>query len=68
MGLRVIGLDISDAQLQSAKQLGADAVFNTATDSDYERKIKHMTNGGCHAAAVYSASNRAYKDAPKTLR
>ncbi|KAK1763978.1 chaperonin 10-like protein [Phialemonium atrogriseum] len=68
MGLRVIGLDISEAQLESARQLGADAIFNPARDPDYQRKIKEMTNGGCHATAVYSASNKAYQDAPATLR
>ncbi|GME50681.1 chaperonin 10-like protein [Neofusicoccum parvum] len=68
MKLRVIGLDVADAQLQSARDLGADAVFNTKTDLDYESKIKTLTAGGCHAAAVYSSSNIAYRDAPKCLR
>lgn len=68
MKLKVIGLDIADAQLEDAERLGADAVFNTKNDTDYETKIKELTSGGCHAAAVFSASNAAYRDAPNTLR
>ncbi|KAL9948284.1 hypothetical protein ACHAO5_001966, partial [Verticillium nonalfalfae] len=68
MGLKVIGLDISDAQLEDAKALGADATYNTKTDIEYEAKIKKLTEGGCHAAAVFSASHVAYGDAPRTLR
>jgi D-arabinose 1-dehydrogenase-like Zn-dependent alcohol dehydrogenase len=32
MGLRVIGIDIIDAQLEEAKKQGADHVFNSMTD------------------------------------
>ena len=68
MKLKVIAIDISDAQLEDARGLGADAAFNSKDDPDYEAKIKKITNGGCHAAAVFSASNIAYTNAPKTLR
>ncbi|KAH6663990.1 hypothetical protein F5X68DRAFT_144269 [Plectosphaerella plurivora] len=68
MKLKVIAIDISDAQLEDARSLGADAAFNSNDDPDYEVKIKKITNGGCHAAAVFSASNIAYINAPKTLR
>jgi D-arabinose 1-dehydrogenase-like Zn-dependent alcohol dehydrogenase len=68
MGLRVIGLDISNSQLDAVKKLGADVVINTMEDPDDEAKIKTITQGGCHAAAVFSASNVAYESALKTLR
>lgn len=66
--LEVIGIDISEAQLESAKRLSTDAVFNPVRDSGYQVKIKEMTNGGCQATAIYSASNKAYQVAPATLR
>ncbi|ORY69036.1 chaperonin 10-like protein [Pseudomassariella vexata] len=68
MKLKTIGLDISNAQLEAVKTLGADIVINTMEEPNYEAKIKELTNGGCHAAAVFSASNAAYETAPKALR
>ncbi|KIV98710.1 uncharacterized protein PV09_09537, partial [Verruconis gallopava] len=68
MGLKTIGIDISNAQLEAIKELGADVVVNSMEEPDFEAKIKTITSGGCHAAAVFSASNSAYENAPKTLR
>ncbi|KAJ4364071.1 hypothetical protein N0V83_009526 [Neocucurbitaria cava] len=60
MGIKAIGLDINDSQLEMAKKVGADAVFNSMTNKNYLEEIKKLTGKGCHAAAVYSASNAAY--------
>ncbi|KAF2265500.1 alcohol dehydrogenase [Lojkania enalia] len=68
MGIKTIGLDINDAQLEAAKNAGADAVFNSMTNKNYTEDIKKLTGKGCHAAAVYSASNAAYAGAPNVLR
>lgn len=68
MGFKTVGIDISNSQLDAVKALGADAVFNTLEQLDHEREIKELTSGGCHAAAVFSASNAAYEQAPKLLR
>jgi D-arabinose 1-dehydrogenase-like Zn-dependent alcohol dehydrogenase len=68
MELKVIGMDISDSQLQAVKALGADVVINTLKQPDFGNEVKQLTNGGCHAAAVFSASNLAYESAPQTLR
>ena len=68
MGFKVIGVDISNAQLEDVKSLGADAIINTLEEPDFEAKLKEITGGGCHAAAVFSASNAAYETAPKVLR
>lgn len=68
MEYKTIGLDISNSQLEAVRGLGADQVFNTMEYPDYEKKVKQLTNGGCHAAAVFSASNAAYESAPKILR
>ncbi|KAF1935063.1 alcohol dehydrogenase [Clathrospora elynae] len=69
MGIKTIGLDINDNQLDMAKKLGVETVFNSIKNKDYVEEIKKLTGGkGCHAAAVYSASNAAYADAPNVLR
>jgi D-arabinose 1-dehydrogenase-like Zn-dependent alcohol dehydrogenase len=69
MGVKVIGLDINDSQLEMAKKAGADAVFNTRTDKNYAEELKMLADGkGVHAAAVYSAANAAYTSAPNVLR
>ena len=66
MGFKTIGLDISDSQLEMAKKCGADAVFNSMTNKNYEEEVKKLADGkGCHAAAVFSAANAAYAGAPK---
>lgn len=68
MKLRVIGIDISDPQLEAARVLGADFAFNSASNLGYAEEILQKTNGGVHAAVVFSASNAAYLSAPCVLR
>lgn len=68
MGLKVIGMDVNDAMLEEAKKVGADAVFNTLKYPDYAKEIKKLTDGGAHAAAVYSNATPAYQSATTTLR
>lgn len=67
MNLRVIGIDISDSQLESGRKLGADLTFNPTSNPDYVAEIFHKT-GGAHGAIVLSASNAAYKNADAILR
>jgi len=68
MGAKVIGIDVKDESLEICKKFGADAVFNSITNKDYLDEIKNLTDGGCHAAAVFSAAKAAYDGAPKVLR
>lgn len=68
MGAKVLAVDINDATLDVCKAQGADAVFNSKTDQDYVAKIKELTKGGVHAAAVYSDAHVAYANAPKIIR
>jgi propanol-preferring alcohol dehydrogenase len=58
MGLKVIGLDISDHQLKTATESGADYVFNTMTRKDYVKKILELTGGGVDAAVNFTASKK----------
>ncbi|KAF2840342.1 GroES-like protein [Patellaria atrata CBS 101060] len=68
MGVKVVGLDINDETLEVCKQAGADAVFNTMKNKNYLEEIKKLTGKGCHAAAVFSAAQAAYTNAPPLLR
>lgn len=68
MGFKVVGVDVSNSQLDAAKSLGAELTLNTLDDPDWEGKIKKISNGGCHAVAVFSSANAAYESAPKMLR
>lgn len=68
MGLKVVGLDISNSQLEAGTALGADHVINTKENPDFEATINALTDGGCHAAAVFSSSNAAYESSINTLR
>ncbi|KAH8585504.1 hypothetical protein B0O99DRAFT_748985 [Bisporella sp. PMI_857] len=68
MGFNVVAVDISDAQLENAKFLGADMTCNSLTEKDYVDQVKNQTKGGCHAAIVFSAALIAYHNAPKLLR
>ena len=58
MGLKVIGIDISDVQLETAKKSGADHVFNSMADKDYVKKILELTGGGVDAAVNFTASKK----------
>jgi D-arabinose 1-dehydrogenase-like Zn-dependent alcohol dehydrogenase len=58
MGLKVIGIDIVDSQLEEAKSQGADHVFNSMTDKDYVKKITELTGGGVDAAVNFTASKK----------
>ncbi|KAJ3570541.1 hypothetical protein NPX13_g5694 [Xylaria arbuscula] len=69
MGYNVIGVDVSDDSLTSAKEFGADAVFNSQTQADtYVAEIRKLSEKGVHAAAVFSGSNAAYDSAIPLLR
>jgi alcohol dehydrogenase, propanol-preferring len=68
MGLNVIAIDINDSTLEVCRSQGADHVFNSKTNPKYVEEIKQLSDGGFHAAAVFSASNIAYSSAPSLLR
>ncbi|KAL2755692.1 hypothetical protein ACRALDRAFT_1082173 [Sodiomyces alcalophilus JCM 7366] len=68
MGLRVVGVDVADANLDETKKQGAEAVFNSRTDPEWADKIKKLTGGGVHAVAVYTNVLPAFLSATKCLR
>lgn len=68
MGIKVIGLDIAEGALEEAKKCGADYVFNSMTDKDWQKKVIEITGGGVDAAVNFTASKKSYDDAPAILR
>ena len=60
MGLLVCAIDIDDAKLAHAKQLGADLVFN-ARSSDPAAALKKETGGGAHGVLITAASLIAFR-------
>ncbi len=50
MGANVVAVDISDAALELAKDLGAVAVVNGATSAHVAKEIRDITNGGAHVS------------------
>jgi len=68
MEFNVIGIDVNDNTLAVCKKQGADVTFNSRTNKDYLEELKKLTNGGAHAAAVFSDADAAYASAPNVLR
>jgi D-arabinose 1-dehydrogenase-like Zn-dependent alcohol dehydrogenase len=68
MGLKVVAIDVNDDMLEIVKKNGADAVFNSRTNSDYAAEVKKLTGNGCNGVAVYSNASPAYVSARKVLR
>jgi D-arabinose 1-dehydrogenase-like Zn-dependent alcohol dehydrogenase len=72
MGLKVIGIDINDDILATAKSQGADAVFNSRSNPNYIEEAKGVMdrgpNKGADAVAVFSAATAAYKSAPPLVK
>ncbi|KAI3337488.1 alcohol dehydrogenase [Xylariaceae sp. AK1471] len=69
MGYKVVGVDINDGALESAKSCGADAVFNSRSQADtYVDEIRKLSGKGVHAAAVFSGAIKAYEGAIPLLR
>ncbi|KXJ93449.1 chaperonin 10-like protein [Microdochium bolleyi] len=69
MGYKVIGLDITDGAVATAKAAGADHAFNSVKDSaTYVDEVKRITGGGVAAAVNFTASKRAYLGMPDLVK
>lgn len=72
MGFKVLGIDINDAILETAKSQGADAVLNSRTNPNYVAEAKKLMdrglNKGADAVAVFSAADAAYRSAPPLVK
>lgn len=63
---KVIAVDISDAQLELAKELGADLTINSANED--AAKIIQQQTGGAHAAVVTAVAKVAFNSAVYAVR
>lgn len=68
MGCKVVGVDINDKVLETAKEAGADLVFNSRSNPNYIEELRKATDGGAHAASVFSAAQPAYDSATQILQ
>lgn len=67
MGLKVVGIDVADANLDATKKQGADVVFNSMSNPNWAQDVKKLTGGGVQAVAVYTNAPSAYVSAPSCL-
>lgn len=63
---KVIAVDVNDAQLQFASEMGADLVVNSAKE-DAAKVIQEKT-GGAHAAVVTAVAKAAFNSAVDAMR
>lgn len=70
-GMKVLVLDVDDAKLETAKQLGADAVVNPRTEGEQTaEKVKAATDSGegLDGVVVVTNANSAFESAPNFVR
>jgi alcohol dehydrogenase, propanol-preferring len=66
MGMNVVAVDIADAKIELAKQLGADIAINARNQDAVERVHKEV--GGAHGVLVTAVSPAAFSQAVALLR
>jgi propanol-preferring alcohol dehydrogenase len=67
MGLNVVAVDVSDAKLSLARDLGADATVN-ACHGDAIEAVRKITGGGAHGIVVTAPSRPAFAQAIGMVR
>lgn len=67
MGVKVIGVDISDETLRNAKTVGADYTFNSRSNANTVKEVHDLTQGGGDAVAVFSGAAAAYSTAQELV-
>lgn len=63
---KVIAIDVNDAQLQFASEMGADLVINSAKEE--AAKVIQEKVGGAHAAVVTAVAKSAFNSAVDAMR
>lgn len=64
---KVIAIDVNDAQLAFAKEMGADLIINPTT-SDATKIILEATDGGAHGSVVTAVAKSAFNSAVDSIR
>lgn len=63
---KVIAVDVNDAQLQFAKEMGADLIVNSMKED--AAKVIQAHTGGAHAAVVTAVAKAAFNSAVDAMR
>ncbi len=67
MGMKVIGIDITEDKLKLAREAGADHAVN-ALDKDAVDRVAKITGGGAHGVLVTAVSTPAFAQALQMVR
>ncbi|MET0795530.1 MAG: alcohol dehydrogenase AdhP [Polyangiaceae bacterium] len=67
MGLHVVALDVTEAKLDLARQLGVDLAINALLPDAAEQVVK-LTGGGTHGVVVTAVSPPAFAQALRLVR
>ncbi|WP_315705989.1 MULTISPECIES: alcohol dehydrogenase AdhP [unclassified Bradyrhizobium] len=67
MGMKVIGIDITEDKLKLAREAGADHAVN-ALDKDAVDRVAKITGGGAHGVLVTAVSTPAFAQALHMVR
>lgn len=68
LGARTLAIDISDAPLKMAKDLGADAVLNISDVSKVGERVREMTDGGAHVSIDALGVAATFDNSLRSLR
>ncbi len=68
LGARVLAVDISQAALAKAQEMGATAILNTSGVNDVGAAVREMTGGGAHVAVEGLGAAVTFENALRSLR
>lgn len=67
-GAKVLAVDISDEKLETAKNVGAVEVLNSAESSNAAEELREMTAGGAHVSIDALGHSQIVSEALRSLR
>jgi len=68
LGARVLAVDVSDAALTKARDLGANAVLNASGIDDVGQVVRDLTGGGAHVSIDALGSAVTFANSLRSLR
>ncbi len=68
LGARVLAIDINEAALAKAKEMGANAVLDARQAPDVGEAVREMTGGGAHVAIEGLGTEVTFENALRSLR
>ena len=68
MGLHVVAVDVDDAHLALARDLGAELTVNARTEPDPAQAVRRALGGGAHGALVTAVAPSAFHQSVGMLR